>query len=226
MKFIRHIFVLLFTFSLLSQAFAADPVAIVIRARGNVLMKQAGKKAVKVKAGTRVYSGSKIITKKRSFAAIKFIDDGSLVRIRSNSSCKVEGKKQKSSLLKNLFLEVGTIFSKITRQKGLFRVTTPTSVASVKGTAFWTKQEFKGATHYFGEQGRVEIKNRAGLALLGPGETGIVSSQNSKPIVRKTRPGEKPQHADGKEKTDELEFQFLDDNGHTKELKFKIKTKK
>lgn len=226
MKFIRLIFVFLFTFSLLNQVIAAEPVAIVIRARGNVKMMLSHKKEVRAKAGTRVYSGWKIITKKKSFAAIKFIDDGSLVRIRSNSSCTVEGKKKKNSLFKNLFLEVGTIFSKITRQKGLFRVTTPTSVASVKGTAFWTKQEFKGATRYFGEEGRIEIKNKAGLALLGPGETGIVSSQNSKPIVRKTRPGEKPQHEDSKANIDEFEFKFKNDKGQTKDLKFKIKTKK
>ena len=225
MKIIRIALLLLFTLSMVDHTIAADPVAVVIRARGNVKM-LLNKKEVNIRPGTRIYSGSKIITKKKSFAAIKFIDDGSLVRIRANSTCTVEGKKQKSSLFKNLFLEVGTIFSKITRQKGLFRVTTPTSVASVKGTAFWTVQEFKGATRYFGEEGRVEIKNKSGLALLGPGETGIVSSKNSKPIVRRTRPGEKPRHEDDKTIIDELEFEFKNDKGQTKDLKFKIKTKK
>lgn len=226
MKTIRFGFLMLFVLFLALPAVAADPVAIVIRARGSVKILLQNNKEVKVRPGTRVYSGSKIITKKKSFAAIKFIDDGSLVRIRSNSSCKVEGKKKKSNLLKNIFLEVGTIFSKITRQKGLFRVTTPTSVASVKGTAFWTQQDFKGATRYFGEEGRVEIKNKSGLALLGPGETGIVSSQNSKPIVRRTTPGEKPRHENDDAVIDEFEFQFKNDKEQTKDLKFKIKTKK
>lgn len=226
MKTIRVGILLIFVFVMTMQAVAADPVAIVLRARGSVKIILKNNKEIKVRPGTRIYSGSKIITQKKSFAAIKFIDDGSLVRIRANSSCKVEGKKKKSSLLKNIFLEVGTIFSKITRQKGLFRVTTPTSVASVKGTAFWTKQNFKGATYYYGEEGRVEIKNKSGLALLGPGETGIVSSQNSKPIVRRTKAGEKPRHEDDDSKIDELEFRFKNDKGQTKDLKFKIKTKK
>jgi len=226
MKSLRFISILLVSLLFIQNVFAQDPVAVVIKAKGDVKLVQKDKKDAKVRPGTRVYSGSKIITKRKSFAAIKFIDDGSLVRIRQNSSCTVEGKKEKKSLLKNLFLEVGTIFSKITRQKGQFRVTTPTSVASVKGTAFWTLQEFKGATTYFGEEGTVEIKNDKGVALLGPNQTGIVRSKNSKPIVERTKAGQKPVLDAAKMKLDEFEIEFEDDKGRKKDLKFKIKTNK
>jgi len=226
MKALRLFSIILVIILFVQLGQAADAVAIVIRAKGTVILQQPGNKRMRIRPGTRVYSGSKIITKTKSFAAIKFIDDGSLVRIRPNSSCKVEGKKQQNSLFKNLFLEVGSIFSKITRQKGVFRVSTPTSVASVKGTAFWTVQEFKGTTRYFGEEGTVEIKNKKGTALLGPGETGIVSSANSKPIVRRTRKGEKPRLEESKSSIDEFEFEFRNDKGQKKDLKFKIKTKK
>jgi len=226
MKIMRLNIVVLTAMLLLQTAFAANPVAVVIRAKGKVLMIKQDKKQVSVKPGTRIYSGSKIVTKTKSFAAIKFIDDGSLVRVRQNSSCKVEGKKEKNSFFKNIFLEVGTIFSKITRQKGSFRVTTPTSVASVKGTAFWSKQKFKGATTYFGEEGIVEIENKKGVARLGAGETGIVASINSKPIVRRTRPGEKPVFDEDKSDVNEFEFDFDNDDGQKKSLRFKIKTQK
>ena len=226
MKIMRINLIVLTAMLFMQTAFASNPVAVVIRAKGNVVMVKPDKKQVPVKPGTRINSGSKIITKTKSFAAIKFIDDGSLVRVRQNSSCTVEGKKEENSFLKNIFLEVGTIFSKITRQKGSFRVTTPTSVASVKGTAFWSIQKFKGATTYFGEEGIVEIENKKGVARLGAGETGIVASKNSKPIVRRTRPGEKPVLDEDKSDVNEFEFEFDKDDGQKKRLRFKIKTKK
>ena len=117
---------------------------------------------------------------------------------------------------------MGAIFSRITKQKSSFRVTTPTSVASVKGTAYWTIQKFKGATTYFGEEGVVEISNDAGSALMRAGETGIVTSKNSKPIVRKTKLGEKPSDSDD-DIPDEFEFEFEDESGNKKILKFKAK---
>ena len=98
-------------------------------------------------------------------------------------------------------------------------------MASVKGTAFWTKQEFKGATYYFGEEGIVEIKNKRGFALLYPGQTGYVSSPNSKPVVRKTEKGEKPKWESNESSIDELEFEFQNQNGQIKTLKFKVKKK-
>ena len=207
-------------------AFAASPIAVVIKSKGAITLKRAdGKNGAKIKRGVRLYSGDKIVTGKKGFAAIKFTDDGSLVRIRSNSTCTIKAKKEKNSIAKNIYVEVGTIFSKITRQKSRFRVSTPTSVASVKGTAFWTKQELKGATYYFGEEGVIEISNKKGSALVKAGETGIVTSSNSKPIVRKTKPGEKPEH-DGEGSVDDFELEFKNSNGESKVLKFKVKKNK
>lgn len=227
MKRFTYISLILLVLFLFTAALQAGPVAIVVKARGNVHMVfGSSSKKIAVKTGTRLYSGSKIITQSRSFAAIKFLDDGSLVRIRPNSSCTVEAKKQKSSFFKNLFLEVGTIFSQIVKQKGVFRITTPTSVASVKGTAFWTKQEFKGGTYYYGEEGVVELSNKKGWALLRAGETGYVSSPNSRPVVRKSKKGEKPNMEEDKTTIDEFELQFQDQKGATKTLRFKVKKQK
>ena len=94
-------------------------------------------------------------------------------------------------------MEVGTIFAKITKQKSGFQVTTPTSVASVKGTSLWAKQLFKAGTYYYGEEGGpTEVSNKAGSALFKEEETCYVESENHKPIVRKTKPGEKPNFGD------------------------------
>lgn len=205
---------------LATLSMAADPVAIMIRARGQVELKP---RTVELKRGTRLVNGDKVITGKKGSAAIKFLDDASLVRVRPNSTCTINTEKEEGSIAKSIYVEVGTIFSRITKQKSKYRVSTPTSVASVKGTKFWTKQEFKGATWYFGEEGVIEISNDAGSALVKAGETGYVSSRSSKPIVRKTKEGEKPTFGLEDEILDEFEFEFENDEGQNKILKFKVK---
>ncbi|MCB0284611.1 MAG: FecR domain-containing protein [Calditrichaeota bacterium] len=218
----------LFTFLLLVSIplFAADPVAVVIKAVGDISVKNTTSgKSVTAKRGTRLNDGDKIATGKNGRLAVKFLDDNSLLRIRPNSTLIIEAKKEQNSVAKNVIVEVGQIFSRITKQKSSFRVTTPTSVASVKGTEFWTVQEFKGATTYFGDEGTVEISNDAGSALMHEGETGYVTSKNSKPIVRKTKPGEKPTFEEG-DAPDEFEFEFENESGNKKLLKFKAKSQK
>lgn len=218
---------LMAAFLLISSMAVAEPMAVVIRARGKVTVYNAQtKKTIPVRLGTRLYAGSKVITKDKSFAALKFLDDNSLVRIRPNSSCTIEGKREKSGFFKNLFLDVGTVFAQIVKQQSVFQITTPTSVASVKGTKFWAKQEFKGGTYYYGEEGVVEISNEKGWALLRKGETGYVSSKNSRPIVRATKKGEKPVLEEGKGSIDDLEFEFKNNQGDTKSLRFKVKKEK
>lgn len=207
---------------------ATEPIAVIIKARGKVFLVDGNsKKGTPIKRGQRILPGQSILTKKKSFVIIKFIDNGSIVRVQANSYCRFDGKRQNRTLTKKLFLQVGTIFSKVFKNKGGFSVTTPTSVASVKGTAFWTKQKFKGPTYYFGEEGVVEISNGLGVALLKAGMTGIVNSPRSKPIVRKTRKGEAPKLEGSNRSLDEFDLEFEDSNGNTKSLKFKLqKTKK
>ncbi|MBD3225748.1 MAG: hypothetical protein GF313_13550 [Caldithrix sp.] len=205
---------------------AAKPIAVIIKAKGESSIDRSSEsKKQTIKLGMRLFHGDKIQTGKKGFVALKFVDDGSLVRVRSNSSLSIEGEEEEKSIVKNILMEFGSIFSRITKKRSEFRVTTPTSVASVKGTAFWTVQEFKGATRYFGEEGVVEISNESGSALLKEGETGIVTSSNSKPIVRKTQPGEKPKKSADDSSIDEFQFEIEDEEGNTQDLKFKVKEK-
>jgi hypothetical protein len=221
MKNVKILFSILLIVIFTSALLAADPVAVVIKSKGEVTIKNVTSgKSVTAKRGTRLNDGDKISTGKNGRVAVKFIDDNSLLRIRTNSTCTINSKKEGGSVAKNIFVEVGTIFSKITRQKSSFSVTTPTSVASVKGTIFWTVQKFKGSTQFFGEEGTVEVSNDAGSALMKKGETATVTSKNSKPIVTKTKPGEGPT-LDEADAPDEFEFEFEDASGNKKLLKFK-----
>jgi len=218
-----YLFKTLLLFIFAASVVYAKPAAVVIKAKGDITITNSAGKSLKAKRGTRLENGDKIKTGSKGRLAVKFLDDNSLLRIRPNSSLTVNTKKEQNSVAKNIFVEVGSIFSKITKGTNTsFRVTTPTSVASVKGTIFWTVQKNKGGTQYFGEEGVIEISNDAGLALMKAGETGIVNSKNSLPIVRKTKPGESPTFGD-EDGPDEFEFEFEDDSGNKKLLKFKAK---
>jgi len=224
--FLSFAIIVLFANSLLAKN--SDFIAIVVKAKGKVSVVNAKtKKSKKLKRYSRLVSGDKIITGKNGIVALKFLDDNSLVRVRKNSTCTINGKKQKNNTVaKNVYVEVGTIFSKITKQRSLFKVSTPTSVASVKGTMFWVVQEGKsGATYYYGEEGVVEIKSDGGSALLKKGQKGFVKSKKSKPIITQTKPGEGP-GGDGEGGVDDFDIDFMNDKGQKVNLKFKVETKK
>lgn len=210
-----------------SFCFAKDPIAVIVKSKGTVTIQyeKTGKRQ-KVRRGTKLYTGAILVAKEKSYAAMVFVDDKSLVRVRPNSILTVNGKREKNTIAKNISLEVGTMFARITKQKTSFRVTTPTSVASVKGTSFWAQQIFKAGTYYHGEEGGpTEVKNKAGSALFRAFETCYVASENSKPIVKKTKPGEKPSFDDEDFSFDEFEIDFQNDEGDTKTLRFKTKVK-
>ena len=209
-----------------STVYAAKPIAITIKSKGKVKVYESGKKSdKKLKRGFRLKDGDKIVTGDKSYAAFRFIDDRSLVRVRANSSCTIQGKEEDNSIFKNIFLEIGTIFARITKQKGRFQVTTPTSVASVKGTKFITDHRGADGTYYFGEEGLCEIKNKGGVARLRSGETAFVADENTAPVVYKTRKGEKPSFEEFEGEEDEFEFEFENDAGDKKLLKFKAQKK-
>jgi hypothetical protein len=230
MRKLNIFFIMLMIAFFTAGTFAKDSgkIAIIIKAKGKVtVVNTKSKKTKNAKRGLKLYSGDKIVTGSNGKAAIKFSDDGSMVRIRKNSTCIIKGKlqKDKKTVAKNVYVEVGTIFSKITKQKSLFRVSTPTSVASVKGTMFWTVQEGNGgATYYFGEEGVVEIVSDGGSALLKKGQTGYVKNKGSKPIITQTKPGEGP-NAGQKGTMDDFEIEFMNDKGQKVDLKFKVENK-
>ena len=201
----------------------AETMAVVIKAEGSVAVTRAGENnTTDVRRGHRLGEGDKIVTGRNSFIAFRFIDDASLVRIGANSTCTIQGRKDQTQIHKNIIVEAGTILTRITEQKGQFQVATPTSVASVKGTQWITDhRDFRG-TNYFGEDGTVEITNDAGSVLMMAGQKVHVASKDAVPVVSQIQEGEKPILEGDGEPEDELEFEFENDAGQKKTLKFKV----
>jgi hypothetical protein len=213
--------------ALSATSMAAETIAVVLKVKGKVAITRGSQaSSITLKRGSRLEDGDKLKTDNNSYAAVRFIDDASLLRIRANSTCTINGKKEKNQVFKNVYLEVGTILAKVTRQRGKFEISTPTSVASVKGTEWITEQRYNGGTFYYGLEGVTEITNSGGTALLHEDETGYVANDETAPIVQPTKAGTVPIFdEDTEDGTDFFEFEFENDEGQKKLLEFKA-TKK
>ena len=198
---------------------AADPIAIIIKSKGSVdVYKPEEAEPRDGRKGMVLYDGDKIKTAEASFCAIKFVDDKSLLRIKENSSCMIEGKREEEKTDKNVIVEIGTFFAQLFQPKGKFTITTPTSVASVKGTQWWTLQLQDGRTIYICLEGFLDCGNDAGKFLLKEGQTAIFTSQNLTPEIRLTHPDEIPASEEEAGRLQTLEIEFKNQDGLTKKL--------
>lgn len=214
------------------QSLQAETLAVILKAEGKVTVSSSGdNNGEQAKRGHRIQEGDQIVTGENSFAALRFIDDASLVRIGANSTCIINGRREGNQIAKNVFVEAGSILSRITQQKGKFQVATPTSVASVKGTEFITlhmqraMRMLREGTYFFGNDGLVDISNDVGSVDLTPGFTVYVGGKNVEPIKYETKIEEIPTFEELDEEMDEFEMEFEDDSGQKKTVKFKIKKK-
>lgn len=212
---------LLFTLLVNIDSRADDNVAIVLKVVRDVQVTPSEQaRTVQARKGYVLRDGNKVATGAKSSCAIKFLDDKSLLRIRENSSCTIEGKKDQEKIEKNILVEVGTFFASLFQPKGSFKVTTPTSVASVKGTKFWVIQ--KSPTKYVVQEGMVELENETGKVLVREGQTAIVESQTSTPVVRLTTDDDIPSEEDGDGGSGDLDIEFENERGEQKTLRIKV----
>lgn len=200
-----------------SIAMAADPVAVILRDRGKVDVFRKDKATSQdARKGMVLYDGDKIVTNASSICMIKYTDDKSLLRIKANSSCVVEGKKEAEKIDKNIVVQFGTFFVDLFRPKGKFTVTTPTSVASVKGTKWWIIQE--SPTKYIVIEGMIDCENEAGKFLVKAGQTAVFESATEAPLITLTNQADIPTLEDEAGDRQTLEIEFQDADGKSKKM--------
>lgn len=87
--------------------------------------------------GMVLYNGNEIKTGFKSLALIHFTDGSGLLRVRENSILHIYGEKKNKNLNKNAFLQKGLIGFDVKKQSEdeEFKFTTPTVVASIRGTS-------------------------------------------------------------------------------------------
>jgi hypothetical protein len=198
------------------------PSAIVLKVKGTAnLTARNTDDVVALKKSQILYSGDKIETGAKSFVALKFLDDASLLRLRSNSEITIKGEWKEERQDKSIFVSLGRLWASITRQKSKFEVRTPTAVASVKGTKFWSIHTEDGGSLFIGEEGLVEIANELGKVTMKAGESAKVKDKDTAPEVGKTDPNDIPKDEDTGEAR-QLKIRF-NDGETTKELEIELK---
>jgi hypothetical protein len=172
---------------------------------------------VPLENGERIYPGDRISCSDGGFASLLFTDSAVEIKIFSNSQLILQGQRSEDTILKRLFLSVGRLWTKVLR--GDLELVTPASVASVKGTEWWTIVESSSVTRTVVLEGEVEVKNRlsgsmqavvAGhAAVAGPGgNLDVSTTQHFEPFL---------EPAD--DKPESLEIEFENKSGQKKKLK-------
>ncbi len=145
---------------------------------------------VPIKLSMGVNIGDAIKTEADGFVALVFSSDKSMLKLRKNTELEIRD----DLMTRTIKMTEGRVLAEITPGiKTSYRIETPTSVASVKGTKFWVISQPGFGDKFYGIEGQVNILNLiTGLETnLNPGQM-IASTINGDIINVPVDPEEIP----------------------------------
>lgn len=163
MKLLSKIcFLVAFGGYMLSPVFGQEAVGVIAKSDGQTFHKKFNSDEYMPKAniGSKIMNNDWIKTGQDGYVALFFLDDKSQLKIRENSEMEILGSVERGRIDKTISMDFGTVKAKVDKQQGEFRIATPTSVASVKGTEFWVISGPQG-DRFIGLSGTVEVENRS-----------------------------------------------------------------
>ena len=213
---------------IVQNTFAADKIALTLKARGDTKLKRATEAEFKpnLQVGTTLSSDDHILTGKDGFAVLVFLDDKSQIRVRENSEMIISGTRSETAISKEISMQFGTLKAEIsTQRRGDFVIATPTSVASVKGTVFWVMSDPITGDTFYGVSGSVQVTNNESGAVIvvGANQTGT-STPDGNVNVETTSADDTPE--DTEETTapvNTLRIQLQNQQGEVKEIEVKYR---
>ncbi|MEC9050505.1 MAG: FecR family protein, partial [Candidatus Neomarinimicrobiota bacterium] len=153
----------------------ADVIARLIKVEGNVYFKRMGMDTFseKAKPGAAILNGDAIKVGETGFGAIIYLDDRTILKIRENTKFSF----METQNTRTVDLTHGTLLNNVKsegRTKS-FRIQTPVSVASVKGTQFAAIVSQTGLDQFIGKEGLFEVLNMISgeTVSVGPGQKAI-----------------------------------------------------
>lgn len=140
--------------------------------------------------GDRLRHQDTVRTSENTRAALRFVDDGSILRINPNSQVRLTTGNPGGALVRTLELEFGEVWARVNRRDGAeFRIQTPAGVAAVKGTEFVVRVDSAGAT-VITLEGVVEFFNAAGRTDVTAGRRASAASASDAPQAAPASPEE------------------------------------
>ena len=167
-KKLVYVFVLPLLFGFASERNFLDPgdtpVALVKKIVKNVQYAKINQNLwEEAKTGLPLNSGEKVKTGSKSIALILFTDGSGLLTVRENSILTINSKLENKKLNKDTFIEKGTVSFDVNKQEDEeFKFTTPTAVASIRGTTGLFDVADNGESKMILESGSVELLTKSG----------------------------------------------------------------
>ena len=147
---------------LLSSLFSQVGLAIVTKSVGDVEYKYYLDTDFNssIKPGTQLFNNDLIRTGSDGFVKFSYLDDGTTIKVHKDTEIYIGGQINKQNISKRINMSNGILKLDVSKQnEDEFKIITPTSVASVKGTSFILETSDEG-DRFYGFEGVVEILNK------------------------------------------------------------------
>lgn len=135
------------------------------------------------KAGIPLANGHEVRTGFKSLALVLFTDGSGVLRVRENSVLQIYGEKEEKTIDKNTYIDRGEVGFEVTKQEEEeFTFTTPTVVASIRGTGGYIDVDDDSTTTIMCDHGLIELQARLGTkqqSNVGGGNTAQVGTDGS-----------------------------------------------
>ena len=182
----------------------------------------------KAQKGDLLSSGDELKTGEKSIAVVKF-KDNSIIRVREKAELKLQGETTRGSLSKTVLVNKGTVGFEVQKQENeKFTFTSPTSVASIRGTKGMLETAGTG-DELIVTEGLVNLLNLISnkSVNVGAGQTGV-SRQDGTVSSRQSTPQERDRALNAlavgdDSRQNELRIELRDPQGNTKELKIRYR---
>ena len=130
------------------------------------------------KTGTLLNDGGEVKTGSKSLAIVQFIDGSGLLRVRENSVLHIYGNKKEKAMDKNTIIEKGLIGFEVNKQAPDedFKFTTPTVVASIRGTDGFLEYSDDSTFTMYLSSGSVGLYSKSNCDSVAAGNTIVIRS--------------------------------------------------
>jgi len=147
--------------------------AIVLKVIQDVKHKKPTTEWLQTKPATQLETADQLKTGDKSIAVIRFVD-GSSLRVRENTTITIFADKKDRGLIKNTKIDVGKMRFDVEKQQDEdeFIITTPTAVATIRGTSGFVNVDENGQTLLVVETGVVDVRSLVGAQQVGTVEAG------------------------------------------------------
>ena len=158
-----------------------ETIARLVKVDGNVYLKRLGMSTFseRAKIGLPISNGDEIKVGERSFGAVIYVDDRSVIKIRENTKFAFMDTRNS----RTVELEYGTLLNDVKKENRTktYRIQTPVSVASVKGTQFAAIVSQTGVDQFICKEGLFEVLNMVSgeVVNVGAGQKAVSNSSGN-----------------------------------------------